>query len=115
MQTLRERKGEDGTVIIAEVSIFPLGTGTLSVSQYVKVAIRELQASGLKCTPRPMGTTVEAETTEEVYAAIARAQAAIFELGAGRAYTMVKMDERRDVEGRSVEDMLDSVRDRNVG
>jgi uncharacterized protein (TIGR00106 family) len=111
---LQERKGEEGTVVIAEVSVFPLGPGTPSVSQYVKVAIRELEASGLKCTPGPMGTTVEAETTEEAYAAIARAQAAIFELGAERAYTVIKMDERRDVESRSVEDMMASVRDRNA-
>jgi uncharacterized protein YqgV (UPF0045/DUF77 family) len=61
-----------------------------------------------------MGTTVEAETTEEAYAAIARAQAAVFELGAERAYTVIKMDERRDLESRSVEDMMDSVRDRNT-
>ena len=111
---LRAWKGEYGILVIAEVSIFPLGTGTPSVSEYVKVAIRELEASGLKCTPGPMGTTVEAETTEEAYAAIARAQAAIFELGAGRAYTVIKMDERRDVESRSVEDMMDAVRDRNA-
>jgi uncharacterized protein (TIGR00106 family) len=111
---LRERKVEEGTVIIAEVSIFPLGTGTPSVSEYVKVAIRELEASGLKCTPGPMGTTVEAETAEEAYAAIARAQAAVFELGAGRAYTVIKMDERRDVGSRSVEDVMDSVRDRRA-
>ena len=98
-------------VVIAEVSIFPLGTGTPSVSEYVKVAVKELEASGLKCTLGPMGTTVEAETTEEVYAAIARAQAAVFALGVGRAYTVIKMDERRDVEGRSVEDMMRSVRE----
>ena len=114
MQNLREQKGEEGTVVIAEVSIFPLGTGTPGVSEYVKVAVRELEAFGLKCTLGPMGTTIETETTEEAYAAIARAQAAVFELGVGRAYTVVKMDERRDVEGRSAEDMLDSVRDRNV-
>ena len=112
---LRERKGKGGSVVIAEVSIFPLGTGTPGVSEYVKVAVRELEASGLKCTLGPMGTTVEAETTEEAYSAIARAQAAVFELGPGRAYTVIKMDERRDVEGRSTEDMLDSIRDRNVG
>jgi uncharacterized protein (TIGR00106 family) len=111
---LRERKVEEGTMIIAEVSIFPLGTGTPSVSEYVKVAIRELEASGLKCTPGPMGTTIEAETSDEAYAAIARAQAAVFELGAGRAYTVIKMDERRDVESRSLEDMMYSVRDRNA-
>ena len=101
-------------MIIAEVSIFPLGTGMSSVSEYVKVAIRELEASGLKCTPGTMGTTIEAETSDEAYAAIARAQAAVFELGAGRAYTVIKMDERRDVESRSVEDMMYSVRDRNT-
>jgi len=99
------------TVVIAEVSIFPLGTGTPSVSEYVKVAVKELEASGLKCTLGPMGTTVEAETTEEAYTAVARAQAAVFDLGVGRVYTVIKMDERRDVEGRSVEDMMRSVRE----
>jgi uncharacterized protein (TIGR00106 family) len=98
-------------VVIAELSVFPLGTGSPSVSQYVAAAVRELEASGLKCTLGPMGTTVEAETPEEVYAAVARAQAAVFELGAGRAYTVIKMDERRDVEGRSAEDMVRSARE----
>jgi uncharacterized protein (TIGR00106 family) len=96
-------------VVIAEISVFPLGTGSPSVSQYIADAVRELEASGLKCTLGPMGTTVEAETPEEVYAAVGRAQAAVFELGVERAYTVIKMDERRDVEGRSAEDMVRSV------
>ena len=104
-----ERKDDD--VVIAEVSIFPLGTGEPGVSEYVAAAVRELEASGLKCTLGPMGTAVEAETPEEAYAAIARAQAAVLELGVGRAYTVIKMDERRDVEGRSTEDMMRSVRE----
>ena len=58
-----------------------------------------------------MGTTVEVETPEEVYAALARAQAAVFDLGAGRAYTVLKMDERRDEQERSAEDMMRSVRE----
>ena len=98
-------------MVIAEVSIFPLGTGEPGVSEYVAVAVRELESSGLKCTLGPMGTTIEAETPEEAYAAIARAQAAVLELGVGRAYTVVKMDERRDIEGRSTEDMMRSVRE----
>ncbi len=98
-------------MVIAEVSIFPLGTGEPGVSEYVAAAVRELEASGLKCTLGPMGTTVEAETPEEAYAAIARAQAAVLELGVGRTYTVVKMDERRDVGGRSTEDMMRSVRE----
>ena len=95
-------------MVIAEVSVYPLGTQSPSVSEYVAAAVRELEASGLECTLGPMGTTVEAGSPEELYAAVARAQAAVFELGAGRAYTVIKMDERRDVEGRSATDMVRS-------
>jgi uncharacterized protein YqgV (UPF0045/DUF77 family) len=42
---------------------------------------------------------------------VARAQAAVLELGVGRAYTVIKMDERRDVGGRSAEDMVRSARE----
>jgi uncharacterized protein (TIGR00106 family) len=107
----QKEKG-NSVVVVAEVSIFPVGTGTASVSPYV-AAVRELEASGLRGSLGPMGTTIEAETAEEVYAALGRAQAAVFELGAGRAYTVIKMDERRDVEGRSAEDMVRSVREQS--
>ena len=98
-------------MVIAELSIVPVGTGETSVSQYVEAAVKELESSGLECTLTPMGTVVEADSPEEVYAAIARAQAAVFELGVERAYTVIKMDERRDVEDRSAEDMVRSVRE----
>jgi uncharacterized protein (TIGR00106 family) len=97
--------------VVAEVSIFPLGTGSPGVSRYVAAAFQELEASGLKCTLGAMGTTVEGETPGEVYAAIARAQAAVLGLGSERVYTVIKMDERRDVEDRSAEDMVRSVRE----
>lgn len=95
---------------IAEVSIFPLGTESSSVSEYVAAAVGELEASGLKGTLGPMGT-LEAESPRQVYAAMARAQAAVFDLGIRRAYTVLKMDERRDVEARSGEEMVHSVRE----
>jgi uncharacterized protein (TIGR00106 family) len=99
-------------MVIAEVSIVPIGTGSPSVSSHVAAAVRELEASGLKCTLSPMGTTVEAETVEQVYAALARAQLAVFETGLRRVYTVIKMDERRDATGeRSAEDMVRSVRE----
>ena len=97
--------------VVAEVSIFPLGTGSPGVSRYVAAAVRELEASGLKCTLGPMGTTVEGETPGEVYAAVARAQAAVLDLDTERVYTVIKMDERRDVEGRSAEDVVRSARE----
>jgi uncharacterized protein (TIGR00106 family) len=99
-------------VVVAEVSIIPFGTGTPSVSRYVRAAVEVLEASaGLRCTLEPMGTTIEAETVEEVYAVLSRAQAAVFEIGVERVYTVVKMDERRDVEGRLAEDMVRSIRE----
>ena len=97
-------------MVIAEVSVFPRGTETASIGRYVAAAVRELEASDLKCTLGPMGTTVEAASPEELYAAVARAQSAVFNLGAGRVYTVIKMDERRDVEGRTAEEMVRSVR-----
>lgn len=101
-------------MVVAEISIAPLGTGSTSVSQYVAAAVESLEASGLKCSLGPMGTTVEAENVEEVYAALAKAQAAVFELGVERAYTVVKMDERRD-SGRSSDDMVSAVRENIEG
>ena len=99
-------------MVTADISIFPLGTGTTSVGDFVAAAVAELEASGLNCTLHRMGTTVEAGTPEEIWAAVARAQAAVFELGVGRAYTVVKMDDRRDAEPRSAEDTVRSVRER---
>jgi uncharacterized protein (TIGR00106 family) len=98
-------------VVIAELSIFPVGTGEPGVSRYVEAAVKELESSGLKCTLTPMGTVVEAASPEEVYAAVSRAQASVFALGPQRVYTVIKMDERRDVEDRSAEDMVRSVRE----
>ena len=47
---------------------------------------------------------------------MARAHAAVFELGAGRAYAVVKVDDRRDAEPRSGEERLRSTREKlNVG
>lgn len=97
-------------MVVAEVGIIPIGTGSPSVSRYVAAAVKELEASGLRCSLSALGTTVEAESAEQFYAALGRAQEAVFELGIGRVYTIVKMDERRDVEGRSGEDMVRSAR-----
>ncbi|MGB3682136.1 MAG: MTH1187 family thiamine-binding protein, partial [Rubrobacteraceae bacterium] len=77
---------------------------------YVKAAADSLENSGLKCTLNPMGTTVEAENAEEIFAALANAREAVFEMGSDRVYMVLKMDERRDKD-RKAEDMTRSVRD----
>lgn len=98
-------------MVVAELSVVPLGTESTSVSEYVTAAWEELRGSGLKCSLGPMGTTVEGESLEAVYTAIARAQNAVFDLGAGRVYSVIKMDDRRDGSDRSMEDMQRSVQE----
>lgn len=84
-------------MIVAEVSIVPLGEGT-SVRRYVKAAIQALQTSGLNILVGPMSTTVEAKTLEELNLAVSSAHETLFKLGAKRVVTTLKIDDRRDKE-----------------
>lgn len=96
-------------MVVAEVSIVPIGTEGPSVSRYVMAAAEALENTGVKCTLNPMGTTIEAGSAEQIFTALTTAREAVFEMGIERVYMVVKMDERRD-EDRSVEDMDRSVR-----
>lgn len=97
-------------MVVAEVTVLPVGTASPGVSPYIKAAVRALEGSGLRCTTNAMGTTVEAQSAEDLYTALSLAQQAVFDMGAGRVYTVVKMDERRDVES-SAEEMVREVRE----
>ncbi|MBM4247988.1 MAG: MTH1187 family thiamine-binding protein [Euryarchaeota archaeon] len=82
-------------MIVADVSVVPLGVGT-SVSAYVKKAVKALDESGLKLMHGPMSTSLEARTVEEVFSAVGKAHGAVIAAGAKRVVTTVKIDDRRD-------------------
>jgi len=82
-------------VIVADVSVVPLGVGT-SVSAYVKKAVAALDGSGLKVLHGPMSTCLEARTVDEVFSAVKKAHEAVLAAGAKRVVTTVKIDDRRD-------------------
>ena len=82
-------------MIIAEISVVPLGEGT-SVSGFVRIAIRELEKYGLKTFSGPMSTSIEAETLDQILAAVKAAHEAVAESGAKRVVTTLKIDDRRD-------------------
>src|SRR5512137_2620093 len=84
-----------GPVIVADVSVVPLGVGT-SVSAYVKKAVKALDGSGLRVMHGPMSTSLEARTLDEVFAAVKKAHEAVLAAGAKRVVTTVKLDDRRD-------------------
>jgi len=96
---------------IAAVSLSPLGVG-VSVSEYVAVAIAVLERQDrVRWQLDSMFTTLEGEP-EDLFAVIREMQEAVFAAGAPRLGTVIKMDERRDREGVSMEEKVASVRSR---
>ena len=82
---------------IAAVSISPVGAGT-SVSKYVAAALAVARAQDrVRFRLDPMFTTLEGELGE-IYALVGRMQEAVFAAGAVRVSTVLKIDDRRDVD-----------------
>jgi uncharacterized protein (TIGR00106 family) len=95
-------------MLIAELVIVPLGTGTPSVSKYVARAIAELKALGLQPEVTAMGTIFETDDIAVVLEACRRVHESVFELGAQRVVTTLRLDERRDKAG-SIEQKVQAV------
>lgn len=98
---------------IVEVSIVPLGLSTTSLSNQVASALQPLKESGLRYTLTAMGTIIEGEV-EEVMRCVLKMHEVPFAKGAGRVYTTIKVDDRRDKPG-TIEGKLRSVREKEKG
>jgi uncharacterized protein (TIGR00106 family) len=81
--------------VVADIAIMPVGEGT-SLSKYVKRAIEELRKAGLKVEVSAMSTSVEANSTEQIFKAFEKAKETLFDMGAKRVYAIIRIDERRD-------------------
>ena len=80
---------------IVAVSISPTGSGP-SVSEYVAAALRVVEAQDeVAWELGPMFTTLEGDL-DAIFALIRRMQEAVFEAGAVRVGTVLKIDDRRD-------------------
>jgi len=95
-------------MIIAEIAVLPIGTETPSVSKYVSRAVEELKRLGLRPELTAMGTIFEAEGMSVVLKAFEAVHESVFEQGAERVVTTLKIDERRDKEG-TIKQKLESV------
>ncbi len=98
-------------MIIAQVSIAPLGTTSTSISSFVAEAIGTFRQTGLRYTITPMGTILEAKDMKELFDAIEKCHEALFKAGAKRLYTVILIDDRRDVE-RTMFDKVKSVEEK---
>ena len=82
---------------IVAVSIAPVG-GEASVSRFVAEALGVLEEyPQIKVQPGPMYTTLEGDL-DEILGAIREMQEAVFDAGAVRVSTVMKIDDRRDRE-----------------
>ncbi len=94
---------------IAAVSISPVGVG-VSVSHYVASALRVVRDQDrVRYRLDPMFTTLEGDVAE-IFDLVQRMQDAVFEAGAQRVGTVIKLDDRRDRDVR-MEDKLRAVHD----
>lgn len=95
---------------VLELTLVPIGTGSTSVSGYVAEASKVLKASGIKHELNPMGTVMEGDP-DELFRVVRDMQEKIFDTGANRVYTVIKIDDRRDKD-RHMEDKVKSVNDK---
>ena len=96
-------------MITCDFAILPVGTETTECKDYVTAAVQAIKDSELSYQLTGMGTQIEADNLEELYAAIAKAQEAVFEVGIGRVYTVIKIDDRRDLDNRTLDAKVDTV------
>ncbi|MCW3141578.1 MAG: MTH1187 family thiamine-binding protein [Methanophagales archaeon] len=86
-------------MIIAEITVIPLGTKTPSVSKYVAKAVEALKKLGLEPELTAMSTIFEAADMSVILKAFEVVHESVFEQGAERVVTTLRIDERRDKEG----------------
>lgn len=96
----------------ADLTVIGLGRSEVSASPYVAEIQRRLAAQDkVRFRMHAMGTSLEGETAD-ILAVVGELHAVPFELGLPRAYTVLKLDERRDRPEQTLEDKVRSVEDR---
>jgi uncharacterized protein (TIGR00106 family) len=83
--------------------------GIGSTSEYLAEIQRRLAAQGdVRYRMHAMGTSLEG-TTEDILRVVGELHAVPFEMDVPRVYTVLKLDERRDRPGQTLDDKVSSV------
>ncbi|MDA8188402.1 MAG: MTH1187 family thiamine-binding protein [Dehalococcoidales bacterium] len=99
-------------MVVAEVSFEPIGTGSPSYSDIVTACVSVLnQQKDLKYDVTAMGTIIEGER-DRVLKVVSDMEEACFKAGARRVVTNLKIDERRDIAMKSMQEMEREVEQR---
>ena len=95
-------------MIHAEISIYPIGTDSASLSFYISKAIESLQDKNIKYQITPMGTILESDNLEKIFLASKDAVETVHRLGVKRVEVVLKIDSRRDKD-QTMQQKLDSI------
>jgi len=96
----------------ADLTVLALGRDELSASEYIAEIQRRLRKQErVRFRMHAMGTSLEG-TTEDILAVVGELHSVPFEHGVQRVYTVLKLDERRDRPGQTLDDKVRSVEDR---
>lgn len=94
-------------MVIGELSIFPTSEG-VSVSQYVKEALKVIEDSGLYHETGGMSTTIEASDLETLFKVVEKCHEVLVKMGAKRIHIDLKVDHRLDTDA-TIESKLKAV------
>lgn len=84
-------------MIHAEISVYPIGTGSTSASFYIAKAIESIQNfQELRYQVNPMGTILESESIDIIYNAAKKIMETVHNLGVNRVEVILKVDSRKD-------------------
>jgi uncharacterized protein (TIGR00106 family) len=104
-----------GAMATAEITVIGLGRPSASASEYIAEIQRRLGAqTKVGYRMNAMGTELEGELSD-ILTLVGQLHRVPLELGLPRAYTVLKLDERADKPGQSLDDKLESVRARLSG
>lgn len=93
----------------ADLTVIGLGHADPSASAYIAAIQRRLEAQArVRYRLHAMGTSLEGDTSD-ILSLVGELHAIPFEMGLPRVYTVLKLDERRDRPGQTLEDKVRSV------
>ena len=88
--------GNPSTKVIAELVIAPFGVGT-SLSKYVKESVKVIDKfRGIRVQHTPMSSIIEADSIDQILEVTKAAHERMFDAGAKRVSTLLRIDDRRD-------------------
>jgi len=96
----------------ADLTVIGLGRSSASASEYIAEMQRRLQAQDkVRFRLHAMGTELEGKV-DDILEVVGRLHSVPFESGLPRVYTVLKLDERRDKPGQTLDDKVASVEER---